>query len=163
MKTLSLAALVALAALYAAGAAAENAPVPKSGSVKHAAYTVCRTVGTIDLGEVGSNTSAECTGVVKTSDGSKLLDNLAIRCFEESVARKSGYKFTGNCVETDADGDKLYVVYEGPESGPLDVLGGSGKFKGLTGKGQWRVTDAPGNTATLFTFTLEYDFTWKIE
>ncbi|MDE3175656.1 MAG: hypothetical protein KGM15_06030 [Pseudomonadota bacterium] len=155
--------LAALAALYAAGAAAQTAPLPKTGAVKHAAYAVCRSLAAVDLGEIGSNTSAECTGIVRTTDGSKTLDNLAIRCLEESVARKSGYKFTGTCVETDAGGDKLYLAYEGPESGPIDVLGGTGKFKGVTGHGQWRVADAPGNTASLFAFTLDYDFSWTSE
>ena len=91
------------------------------------------------------------------STASKPLDNLALRCLEGiPVARKAGYKFTGSCVETDGDGDKLYLAYEGPEDGPLTVLGGTGKYKGITGAGRWRVADAPGNTATLFAFTLNY-------
>src|SRR3954469_21170294 len=110
-----------LAATFSASAAHADA-LPKTGSVKHAAYTVCRQSVAIDLGEVGSDSSAECIGVVKTADGSKPLDNLAIRCLEGSVARKAGYKFTGSCVETDGDGDKLYLTYEGPEDGPVAVL-----------------------------------------
>ncbi len=43
------------------------------------------------------------------------------------------------------------------------MLGGTGKFKGITGKGQWRVADAPGNTASLFAFTLDYDFAWTLD
>jgi hypothetical protein len=147
------------ATLIAACAHAES--LPKTGSVKHAAYTVCRQVAAVDLGEVGSDTAADCTGVVKTTDGSKPFDNLALHCLEGSVARKAGYKFTGSCVETDGDGDKLYLTYEGPEDGPVSVLGGSGKYKGIKGEGRWRVTDAPGNTATLFAFTLDYGFDWK--
>ncbi len=141
---------------------AVTAPLPRSGSVKHAAYTVCRSAAAIDLGEVGSDSSADCTGIVKTADGSAPFDNLALHCLEELVARKAGYKFTGTCVETDGDGDKLYLAYEGPESGPVQVLGGTGKYKGITGKGQWRVTDAPGNTASLFAFTLAYGFDWTL-
>ena len=95
-------------------------------------------------------------------DGAKLFDNLSLHCLEGSVARKAGYKFTGTCVETDGDGDKLYLTYEGPESGPVEVLGGTGKFKGIKGKGQWRVTDAPGNTASLFAFTFDYEFDWTL-
>jgi hypothetical protein len=154
-----LAMLVALP--LATAAYAEN--LPKTGSVKHAAYAVCRQAVAIDLGEVGSNFSAECTGIVKTTDGSKALDNLSLRCEEDSVARKTGYKFTGACVETDNDGDKLYLTYEGPEDGPVAVLGGTGKFKGIQGAGRWRVADAPGNTDKLFAFTLEYDFSWTFE
>jgi hypothetical protein len=150
-------------ALVATAAHAAGASLPKTGSVKHAAYTVCHSAAAIDLGEFGSNSSALCTGIVKTRDGSTPLDNLALRCLEESVARKAGYKFTGTCVETDSDGDKLYLTYEGPESGPIEAIGGTGKFKGIKGKGQWRVTDAPGNTASLFAFTLDYEFDWTFE
>src|SRR5271166_1335210 len=53
----------------------------------------------------------------RTRDGSKLSDNLAIRCLEEARARPEGYKFFGTCVQTDSDGDKLFMTYEGPESG----------------------------------------------
>lgn len=147
-------------ALSAAAAAADE--MPKSGSVKHAAYTVCRSAAAVDLGEIGSDTSADCTGIVRTRDGAALFDNLSLHCLEASTARKAGYKFTGSCVETDSDGDKLYFTYEGPESGPIEVLGGAGKFKGLKGKGQWRVTDAPGNTASLFAFTFDYEFDWTL-
>jgi hypothetical protein len=97
---------------------------------------------------------------VKTQDGSKLLDNQAIRCLEEAKARPEGYAFTGTCVQTDADGDKLFMTYEGPESGDIALIGGTGKYKDVTGKGTWSVTDAPGNTAQLFLFTLSYDVTW---
>ncbi len=143
-----------------AGIAAAGEPMPQSGSAKLAAYAVCRSAVMIDMGPVGSNSSAECTGIVKTRDGSKLLDNLAIRCLEESKARPQGYAFTGACIQTDADGDKLYMTYEGPESGTLEWIGGTGKYEGITGSGTWTVADAPGNTAQLFAFTLTYDAMW---
>jgi hypothetical protein len=149
--------------LVVLASAASAAPLPKTGSVKHVAYVVCRSAAAVDLGAAGSNTSADCTGIVRTSDRAQPLDNLALHCLEESVARRSGYKFTGSCVETDSDGDELYLTYEGPESGPIELLGGTGKYKGISGKGQWRVADAPGNTASLFAFTLDYDFAWTIE
>ena len=136
---------------------------PASGSAKLAAYAVCRSAVIVDMGPVGSNSSAECTGIVKTRDGSKILDNLAIRCMEESKARPQGYAFTGTCIETDGDGDKIFMTYEGPESGDIALLGGTGKYKDITGKGAWSVTDAPGNTAQLFAFTLTYDVSWTIK
>jgi hypothetical protein len=112
---------------------------------------------------MGSNSFAECTGVVKTRDGSKLLDNLAIRCMEESKARPQGYAFTGTCIQMDGDGDKIFMTYEGPESGDIALLGGTGKYLNITGKGTWSVADAPGNTTQLFAFTLTYDLTWEIK
>ncbi|HXE26227.1 MAG TPA: hypothetical protein VN637_15185 [Roseiarcus sp.] len=153
--------LCTLLILMAAGGPALAAePFPASGSAKLAAYAVCRSAVIVDMGPVGSNSSAECTGIVKTRDSSKLLDNLAIRCMEESKARPEGYAFTGTCIETDGDGDKIFMTYEGPESGDIALLGGTGKYKAITGKGTWSVADAPGNTAQLFAFTLTFDVSW---
>jgi hypothetical protein len=148
----------ALAASQAPALAGE--PLPKTGAAKLAAYAVCRSLAIVDMGPIGSNSSAECTGIVRTRDGSKLLDNLAIRCLEEAKARQEGYKFTGACDQTDGDGDKLFMTYEGPESGPIEWIGGTGKYKDIVGKGTWTVADAPGNTQSLFAFTLSYDATW---
>jgi hypothetical protein len=151
--------ILAAAMAWAAPALAVN-PFPASGEAKLAAYSVCRSAVILDMGPVGSNFSAECTGIVKTRDGSKLLDNLAIRCMEESKARPEGYAFTGTCIQTDGDGDKIFMTYEGPESGAIALLGGTGKYQDITGKGAWSVVDAPGNTAQLFAFTLTYDVSW---
>ncbi len=159
MRTLG--AVLIFAAVIASRAPAFAAePFPASGAAKLAAYSVCRSAVMVDMGSVGSNSSAECTGIVKTRDGSKLLDNLAIRCMEESQARPAGYAFTGACIQTDGDGDKIFMSYEGPESGVITLLGGTGKYQDITGKGTWSVVDAPGNTAQLFAFTLTYDIDW---
>jgi hypothetical protein len=154
-------ALFILAALIGSPPTAIAAdPLPKSGAAKLAAYAVCHSLSIVDMGPVGSQSSAECLGIVKTRDGSKLLDNLAIRCLEESKARPDGYRFFGTCVQTDGDGDKLFMTYEGPESGPLEWIGGTGKYKDVTASGTWSVADAPGNNSSLFAFTLTYDATW---
>jgi hypothetical protein len=159
-----LGALLILAAAVSSRAPAFAADAfPSSGSAKLAAYAVCRSAVMIDMGPVGSNSSAECVGIVKTTDGSKLLDNLAIRCEEDAKARPEGYAFTGTCIQTDSDGDKIFMTYEGPESGTVAIIGGTGKYKDITGSGNWSVTDAPGNNANLFLFTLTYDMTWTMK
>jgi hypothetical protein len=159
LRTLSAFLSLAAAAAWAAPALAAE-PFPPSGAAKLAAYAVCRSAVIVDMGPVGSNSSAECTGIVRTRDGSKLLDNLAIRCMEESKARPAGYAFTGTCIQTDGEGDKIFMTYEGPEGGTIALLGGTGKYAGITGKGAWSVADAPGNNAQLFAFTLTYDIEW---
>ena len=151
--------LAALLALHSPTLADEV--FPKTGEARLAAYSVCRSLAIVDMGPIGSNSSAECTGIVKTRDGGKLLDNLAIRCLEEAKARPEGYAFTGACIQTDADGDRIYMTYEGPEGGDIAILGGTGKYKDISGKGTWTVADAPGNTASLFAFTLSYDVIWE--
>ena len=157
----SLSALLFLAAVIARGTPAFAAdPFPVSGAAKLAAYAVCRSAVIVDMGPVGSNSSAECTGIVKTLDGSKILDNLAIRCIEEAKARREGDAFSGTCIHTDSDGDKIFMTYEGPESGTIEWIGGTGKYQDILGKGTWSVVDAPGNSAQLFAFTFSYDVNW---
>ena len=156
----ALSAFLSLVLLAYSGPALAGEPLPEEGAAKLSAYAVCRSLAIVDMGPVGSNSSAECNGIVKTRDGSKRLDNLAIRCLEEAKARPEGYAFTGTCVQTDGDGDKLFMTYEGPESGDIALLGGTGKYQDIAGKGTWTVTDAPGNTSSLFAFTLTYDVSW---
>jgi hypothetical protein len=144
-------------------AASADSPFPRTGSAKLAAYTVCRSLGAIDMGTLGSQSSADCVGIVKSKEAAKTLDNLAIHCLEESRARADGYKFTGTCIQTDADGDKIFMSYEGPESGPLSLIGGTGKYVGIEGTGTWTVTDAPGNSPSQFLFTLDYSVDWRFK
>lgn len=138
-------------------------PLAKTGSAKLAAAMVCRSLGRVDMEAAGSQSSAECAGVVRSADGAKPLDNMAIRCLEEARTRADGYRFFGTCVQTDADGDKLFMTYEGPESGPVAWIGGSGKYKGVAATGEWTVADAPGNTDSLFAFTLSYTANWTVK
>jgi hypothetical protein len=159
LRTLS-AFLIFAATLTLAAPAFAADPFPVSGAAKLAAYSVCRSAVIVDMGPVGSNSSAECTGIVKTGDGSKVLDNLAIRCIEEAQARHDGYAFSGTCIQTDGDGDKIFMTYEGPETGTIEWIGGTGKYQDIVGKGTWSVVDAPGNSAQLFAFTFTYDVNW---
>jgi hypothetical protein len=135
-------------------------PFPVSGAAKLAAYSVCRSAVIVDMGPVGSNSSAECNGIVKTLDGSKLLDNLAIHCIEDAKARRDAYAYSGTCVQTDGDGDKIFMTFEGAEGGPIEWIGGSGKYEDILGKGTWSVVDAPGNSGQLFAYTFSYDVNW---
>ncbi len=153
--------LLPSALLASCGPSLAGEPLPAEGAAKLAAYAICRSLTIIDMGPVGSNSSAECTGIVKTRDGSKPLDNLAIRCLEEAKARPEGYAFSGTCIQIDGDGDKLYMTYEGPESGTLEWIGGTGKYRDVAGSGAWTVVDAPGASSSLFAFTLTYDVSWK--
>jgi hypothetical protein len=140
-----------------------GSPFPSAGSAKVAAYTVCRSLSDIDMGAIGSQSSADCVGIVKSKEAAKTFDNLAIHCLEESRVRADGYKYVGTCVETDADGDKVFMTYEGSEGGPVSLIGGIGKYAGIEGSGTWTVTDAPGNTPSQFLFTLDYSVDWRFK
>jgi hypothetical protein len=149
---------IALIELCAPASASEA--LPESGAAKLAAYQVCHPLAVVDMGPAGSESSTECNGIVKNLDSQKLLDNLSIRCLEDSSARPDGYKYFGTCVQTDGDGDKLFMTYEGSKSGQIKWIGGTGKFKDVGGTGSLGVVVAPSSTTSLFAYTLNFDVTW---
>ena len=148
-------ALIELSASASAGDA-----LPENGAAKLAAYEVCRPLASVDMGSAGSEASTECNGIVRNLDSQKPPDNLAVRCLEDSSARPDGYKYSGTCVQTDGDGDKLFMTYDGSRSGQIKWIGGTGKYKDVDGSGSLGVVAAPGNTSSLFAYTLTYDVNW---
>jgi hypothetical protein len=134
--------------------------LPESGEAKLAAYLVCHPLAAVDMGAAGSESSTECNGIVKNLEGQKPPDNLAIRCLEATSARPEGYKYAGTCVQTDDDGDKLFMTYEGTKNGEMKWIGGTGKYKDVSGSGSLGVVVAPSSTSSLFAYTLNYNVSW---
>ena len=61
--------------LALAAPALAGEPLPKSGSAELAACAVCRSLTVVDMGPAGANSSAERISIVKTGNGSKLLED----------------------------------------------------------------------------------------
>jgi hypothetical protein len=149
---------VALIPLCAPAFASEA--LPENGSAKLSAYQVCRPLAVVDMDRAGSASSTECNGIVKNLDSQKQPDNLTIHCLENTSARPDAYRYFGTCVQTDGDGDKLYMTYEGTKEGQVKWVGGTGKYKDVNGSGNLSVVVAPGNSSNLFLYTLNFDVTW---
>lgn len=142
-------------------APAASDPLGESGEAKLAAYQVCHPLAAVDMGPAGSGSATECNGIVRNLDSQKSPDNLAIHCLESTLARPEGYKYSGTCVQTDHDGDKLFMTYEGANDGQqMKWVGGTGKFADISGAGGLSVVAAPAMTSGLFAYTLNFDVTW---
>ena len=159
MRVLGMLILPVAAVVFSAPASAGEA-LPDSGSAKLAAYQVCRPLAAVDMGNAGSDAATECNGIVKNLDSQKTPDNLSIHCLETTSSRPDGYKYSGACVQTDSDGDKLYMTYAGAGTGEVKWAGGTGKYQGVSGAGALRVDVAPGGTPTQFAYTLSFDVEW---
>ena len=156
------------AALFLVVASARNntvapppaAPLPPSGSTTYIAYFACRQLINIDMGEIGSQSAAECAGISKNIADPGVFDNLSVRCIEEGEFRGPNAKFNGWCAQTDGDGDKFFTGYTGGDNGPVTYIGGTGKYKDVLMSGTWAVHDAPALPAGQFAFRLEYKISW---
>ncbi len=159
MRVLGLVVLsVALVEIGAPASAVEA--LPENGAAKLAAYQVCHSLGSVDMGSAGSQSATECNGIVKNLDGQKMPDNLAIHCLETTSARPEAYKYSAACVQTDGDGDKLFMTYEGSKEGQMKWAGGTGKYKDISATGNLRVVVAPASGTNVFAYTLNYDVSW---
>ena len=153
--------ILLIAVIESCAPACASEALPENGAAKLAAYQVCHPLAAVDMGPVGSEASTECNGIVKNLDSQKLPDNLAIHCLEDTSTRPDEHKYSGTCAQTDGDGDKLFMTYGGSNSGQMKWIGGTGKYKNVAGSGNLSVIVAPGNNASLFAYTLNYDVTWR--
>ena len=151
---------LAVASIALSASARAGEALPENGAAKLAAYQVCHPLAVVDMGPSGSESATECNGIVKNLESQNPPDNLAIRCLESTSARPEGYKYYGTCVQTDSDGDKLFMTYEGTKNGQSKWIGGTGKYKDVSGSGSLGVVVAPGGTSSLFAYTLNYDVIW---
>jgi hypothetical protein len=148
----------------AAPALAANVTLPPTGSTTAAAYLTCHQVTQIDMAPIGSQATAECVGIAKNKAGAKAFDNLSVKCMELDETRGGQTNYLGWCSQVDLDGDKFFSTYEGRDGGKVTFIGGTGKYKTMTGGGKWTVTDAPPALVVgHFAFTLDYEVNWEVK
>ncbi len=127
-------ALCALALLAAAGASAQvasPAPMAREGTYEQ---TLCfggpaHLVNASDTDRYGTY---QTTG--GTQSATKAFDSMSLECIGTFELRSNVYRHKGYCVFQDASGDKFHAAdTASPQGYTVELLGGTGKFKGITG------------------------------
>jgi hypothetical protein len=134
MANMKMAALSALALLAAAGAFAQPAnpaPLAREGTFEQ---TLC--FGGPNYVVTASDTDRY--GTYQTTGGTqsatKAFNSMSLECIGTFELRSSVYKHKGYCVFQDASGDKFHSAdTASPQGYTVELLGGTGKFKGMTG------------------------------
>jgi hypothetical protein len=136
-----LASLFGLALVIGFGAAAQ-AQIAKSG-------TYSGWFGWHSLGETtqlqGGDLSwiGQFNGAFRNDAGSGFLHNTSVICPGALAVVGGEQYFQGNCILTDQDGDKAVLIWncqmnaQGRCPGPLQWVGGTGKYKGIRGTGSF--------------------------
>jgi hypothetical protein len=138
--------------------------------VTHFIFLIFRPIMSIDIPGLGTATNLEAVGTTQNMKGEKMLDKMSARCAALSVASGDKKYIDGACVLADNDGDKIFSTFDTrdvdksqPEMGcgTHIITGGTGKYKGITGKepfacinmpalagaGDYTAMDIPHNTA----------------
>jgi hypothetical protein len=118
----------------------QAADIPKEGSVNFTNVFVMTSVNTIQQGTQPFDTY-EVDGVAHNDAGGAMFNFFGVRC----IGMDEGPTTRGTCTYTDTDGDNIFAPYSGmPRHGTFELTGGTGKFAGITGSGEWtRISPAP--------------------
>jgi hypothetical protein len=127
-----------------------------------------------DLG-VGKAAVVEMTGTTQNLKGEAMLDKMAARCVALNVDVGDNKKYIdGVCVLTDSGGDKIVSTFDTrdvdkaqPEMncGTHTIVGGTGKYKGITGREPFScqampALAGPGDYTAL---DIPHNTTWEIK
>jgi hypothetical protein len=126
-------ALFALALLPAAAfaQAANPAPMAREGTYEQ---TLCfggpaHVISASDTDRYGTY---QLTG--GTQSATKAFDSMSMECIGTFEMRSGAYRHKGYCLFQDASGDRFHVADTAtPQAYTVEMLGGTGKFNGITG------------------------------
>ena len=85
----------------------------------------------------------DARGIVSSEDENNPFYNASGQCLGTHVAVGGEFKELGLCTYTRPDGDQIFVSYEAtgkrgdPVKGTHTFIGGTGKFKDITGSGEF--------------------------
>jgi hypothetical protein len=167
--------LGAFVALSPATALGVEAP-PKSGSTSYTTHFVFVPKATVDIPGVGKAVALEASGPTENTKGDAFLDKMRAKCAAVSVESGGKQWIDGACALTDEDGDVVFSTFDTrdldksqPEMdcGTHIVTGGTGKYKGITGKEPFACIskkDVPaGSPEGAFAIDIPHNTTWEIK
>jgi hypothetical protein len=125
------------------GVLATAADLPKQGTDS---FTNVWVVGTSNTIQQGNRTfiTYEIDGVARNDSGGPMFNLFGLRCVGwVEVLGNEGPHGGGTCTYTDKDGDNIFSPYsdkgdgKGGVHGTVELAGGTGKFAGITGSGEY--------------------------
>lgn len=126
------AAIGMVAGLATTGAMA--ADFPRKGEASFDVFTTGKVVASAAT-PVGKGILWQETGVTRNVAGEAPFDRLEDVCLgHATVVGDDWSRLFGTCVKTDKDGDQILVTW-GETKDQWSIVGGTGKFKGITGSG----------------------------
>ncbi len=94
------------------------------------------------------------SGIVLGEAGDPMHESFQTCFGTYATVDKDKERAVGYCDGLDADGDVYWLTWEGGRTeGPWKFVGGTGKFAGLTGGGEWKDRRMPGKGWLVRTIT----------
>ena len=146
--------------LYAAmPVLAGTAVLPPNGETTYVTYYTGRVLGTEYVGDGALELLVELTGVSRNAAGQPAFDAMSAHCLMLSAIISGKPRRYGACTQTDRDGDHAFTSFDGAAS---KLIGGTGKYKGISGSGISSVTPEPSLEPGRYGYVMESSMTWTI-
>jgi hypothetical protein len=148
--------------------------IEKKGTTPYVTHFIFRPLMSIDIPGLGTATPLEAVGTTENMKGEKMLDKMSAHCVALNVASGDKKYIDGACVLADSDGDKIFSTFDtrdvdksqaNMDCGTHIITGGTGKYKGITGKEPFACIAMPalagpgGYTA----MDIPHNTTWEIK
>ncbi len=150
-----------------------SADWPKQGTTSYVTHFMIRPNTIIDVGSSGKAVALDMVGTTANMNGEKLMDKMTAQCVAVQIFSKAKNYIDGGCVLTDKDGDKIFSTFdtrelEGAKAGFTcgihTIVGGSGKYLGMTGKEPFNCAILPTSAAEGWSgMDIEHHLTYKFE
>ena len=160
LRTLVVTALSAVALNAAAPVLAGTAVLQSNGETYSAAHYTGGVIDTQYLGDGASESLVEMTGVSRIVVGQPAFDAMNADCLMLSAIIGGKPQRYGACTQTDRDGDHVFTSFDGAA---FKLIGGTGKYKGISGSGLYSITPEPSLEPGRYGYVMENDVTWTIQ
>jgi hypothetical protein len=172
--TLVKSALIAGMFMAVAGVAI-GAEIAKKGETSYVTHFVFRPLAAIDVPGVGKATSLEASGPTENMKGEPMFDKMNAKCSAVSIEAGTQKWIDGACALTDSDGDVVFSTFDTRDldesqpdmnCGTHTITGGTGKYKGITGREPFACITKPtpeGAPAGAFAIDIPHNTAWEIK
>jgi hypothetical protein len=148
--------------------------IEKKGSTPYVTHFIFRPLMSIDIADLGKATTLEAVGTTENMKGEKMLDKMSAHCTALNVASGEKKYIDGACVLADKDGDKIFSTFDTRDVDKSDpkmdcgthiITGGTGKYKGITGKEPFACITMPAlaGPGGYFAMDIPHNTTWEIK
>ncbi|MGQ0455565.1 MAG: hypothetical protein ACT4OU_00740 [Hyphomicrobium sp.] len=167
-------AIAAVGLVTISGASLAVTAPPKSGTTPYTTHFLFVPKSTVDIPGVGKAIALEATGPTQNTAGESFLDKMNAKCAAVSVETGGKKWIDGACALTDAEGDVVFSTFDTREldkaqpkmdCGTHTITGGTGKYKGITGKEPFScvsVKTPAGAPEGAFALDIPHNTTWEI-
>jgi hypothetical protein len=85
---------------------------------------------------------------------------MSVHCVEQWTFIDDDTNYNGSCVETDKDGDNVFTTFDEQNH---YILGGTGKYKGITGKAPYTVIELHDTVGHRAGRIVNHKASWEIK